>query len=246
MATARSSPRPGAVEHAYAGGARKVLAGSGACLEGDRVGPDADEVQVGGLVAAREVPYVEVGRPSQDRRAALVDHLDDVLLGGDVELPVVRSHAHGGDDLGVQYAVYEFMDRLIVTREGCFVSDEIHYREKPAYRLRGMYAHLHWQYNKPYALWSWNFEDWKEYIDLLARLRFNLLQIWSFVGSMPDPLSEGDHAFLQRIHEEQTASQLSTSLDESKKPELETDFDLSKLTDEQRQALMLYNMKGKS
>ena len=52
--------------------------------------------------------------------------------------------------------------------------------------------------------------------------------------------------FLQRIHEEQTASQLSTSLDESKKPELETDFDLSKLTDEQRQALMLYNMKGKS
>jgi len=132
--------------------------------------------------------------PLSEQEAFISTSLDNQRGGLEITLT-------GGDDLGVQYAVYELMDRLLVTREGCFISDEIHYRERPAFRLRGMYAHLHWQYNKSYALRSWKFEDWKEYIDLLARLRFNLLQIWSFVGSMPDPLSEGDRAFLSRLRD---------------------------------------------
>jgi hypothetical protein len=68
----------------------------------------------------------------------------------------------------------------------------------PRFRRRGVYAHQHWAYHRPYALRAWTAEDWKRYVDLLAHLRFNLLQLWTMAGLCPHPLSEEDRRFLLR------------------------------------------------
>src|SRR5207302_5614796 len=74
-------------------------------------------------------------------------------------------------------------------------------REQPAFTLRGMYVHLHWEYAHPYAVRSWGLEDWKRYVDILAYCHANLITIWSVVGLLPHPLSPDDRAYLERLRE---------------------------------------------
>jgi len=50
--------------------------------------------------------------------------------------------------------------------------------------------------------------------------------------------------FLKMIHEKQKAESFSTPINDTPPPD--DDFDLSQLTEEQRQAYMLFNTKGKS
>lgn len=71
----------------------------------------------------------------------------------------------------------------------------------PPFTQRGMYAHLHWSYNRPYALRSWTLDDWKRYVDLLAELGFNTLQIWPMMELLPHPLSAEDAAYLKQFAE---------------------------------------------
>lgn len=72
---------------------------------------------------------------------------------------------------------------------------------KPLFDLRGVYAHLHWAYNHPYALRSWTLDDWKRYIDFLAFLQVNLLQIWPMSSMLPLPLSDADRTYLKMYRE---------------------------------------------
>jgi len=71
-------------------------------------------------------------------------------------------------------------------------------RSKPRFARRGMYAHLHWQYQHPYALRSWSEEDWKRYIDLLSYFGCNQLQCWPMAATCPVPLSDRDRAYLDK------------------------------------------------
>jgi hypothetical protein len=105
----------------------------------------------------------------------------------------------GPDSHGTNYGVLDLASRFSAHPDTAL--DRLDVREKPRYALRGMHAHQHWQYNYPYALRSWKLEDWQRYIDLLAQLRFNLVQIWSAAGIIPDPPEAADQAYLDRYRE---------------------------------------------
>ena len=66
-------------------------------------------------------------------------------------------------------------------------------------RLLGMYVHMHWGYNYPYAARTWRIEDWAAYLDGLQALGYNLVQIWPMIDTMPLPLTESDRAHLQKM-----------------------------------------------
>ena len=63
----------------------------------------------------------------------------------------------------------------------------------------GMYVHMHWGYNHPYAARTWTLDDWHAYLGGLAALGYNLLQIWPMVDTMPFPLTPSDKAHLEKI-----------------------------------------------
>lgn len=63
----------------------------------------------------------------------------------------------------------------------------------------GMYIHLGWSYNHPYAARTWTLEDWRGYLDGLRRLGFNMVLIWPLLETMPEPLTPSDEACLQKI-----------------------------------------------
>ncbi|MCK4602126.1 MAG: hypothetical protein KAU28_06650, partial [Phycisphaerae bacterium] len=73
--------------------------------------------------------------------------------------------------------------------------------KSPANEVRGMYAHMHWAYKRPYSVRAWTLSDWKRYIDLLAFFGANRLQIWVVPDIMPYPLPAGDVRFLERLRE---------------------------------------------
>lgn len=106
--------------------------------------------------------------------------------------------AAGATERGTRHAVYALLRMLDVSRLPPVLPSDLSIQETPSFALRGMYAHQHWAYNHPYALRSWTVDDWKRYVDLLAILRVNLLQIWSMAGILPVPLSAEDEAFLRR------------------------------------------------
>jgi hypothetical protein len=106
--------------------------------------------------------------------------------------------AAGASDVGTRQAVYAIVRELDVARLPATLPADLDMIDKPAFALRGMYAHQHWAYNYPYALRTWKVEDWKNYVDLLALMRVNLFQIWSMAGILPVPLSPEDEAFLRR------------------------------------------------
>ena len=68
-------------------------------------------------------------------------------------------------------------------------------------RLCGMYVHMHWGYNHPYAARTWNLEDYRGYMDGLKRLGFNMLQIWPVIDTMPLPLTRSDREHLENMRQ---------------------------------------------
>ena len=106
--------------------------------------------------------------------------------------------AAGATDAGTRQAVYALMRELDVRELPPTLENDLNLVEKPAFALRGMYAHQHWDYAHPYALRTWTVEEWKRYVDILALMRVNLFQIWSMAGILPVPFSPEDEAFLRR------------------------------------------------
>jgi hypothetical protein len=102
---------------------------------------------------------------------------------------------------GANYALLDLVSRLAASAGGATLPVGVSVEERPAYRLRGMYAHTAWVYNHPYALRRWKIEDWKRYVDLLAYQRVNLLQIWNLISILPQPLSQGDRRYLEIFRE---------------------------------------------
>ncbi len=109
--------------------------------------------------------------------------------------------ASGASWRGVHYAILELVRRMSESPDGASVPRDLNLREKPSFALRAMYAHTAWVYHNPYALRSWTLEDWKRYVDLLAYLKVNVLQIWNLVSIMPQPLSDADRQYLAMFHE---------------------------------------------
>jgi len=65
----------------------------------------------------------------------------------------------------------------------------------------GMYVHMHWGYNHPYAARTWTIDDWRSYARGLASLGYNTIMLWPMNETMPDPLTPSDKAFLARIEQ---------------------------------------------
>ena len=133
----------------------------------------------------------------------------------DADLPaepqsyVLRAHpgdptriiAAGHDPQGTKYALVDLLRAIRFEGREAWIPGDLRITDRPHFGLRGMYAHLHWQYNHPYALRSWSLQDWKRYIDLLAYMKVNLFQIWTMAAICPNPLSSGDEAYLEKYHE---------------------------------------------
>lgn len=73
------------------------------------------------------------------------------------------------------------------------------YRVDKFKSLLGMYVHMHWGYNHPYAARTWTLEDWKDYLKGLNALGYNLLQIWPVIDTMPFPMTDSDRVHLKKI-----------------------------------------------
>ncbi|MHB1002133.1 MAG: hypothetical protein ACYC27_23070 [Armatimonadota bacterium] len=109
--------------------------------------------------------------------------------------------ANGYDAEGTKWALVDLLLLMDGSEDGLSVPDDLHISAAPGYRLRGMYAHLHWSYKYPYALRTWSIDDWKRYVDFLSYLKVNLFQFWTMAAILPVPLSEGDKAYLQKYYE---------------------------------------------
>jgi hypothetical protein len=66
-------------------------------------------------------------------------------------------------------------------------------------QMLGMYVHMHWGYNRPYAARSWTLGDWRSYAAGLSALGYNLIMIWPLCETMPDPLTPSDIAHLEKL-----------------------------------------------
>ncbi len=107
----------------------------------------------------------------------------------------------GADEEGLGRAVTELATRVRLAEDGTPSLPPGRWAGHPRFPLRGMYAHLHWQYAYPYALRTWQGADWRRYVDLLARMGFNLLQIWPMAGMLPLPLEPADRVYLEMYRE---------------------------------------------
>lgn len=127
-----------------------------------------------------------------------------VVLGADgFDLLIVPSGARvsAATWQGVQYGLLEMAMQLAKSQDGKSLPTNLHIREHPRYALRGVYAHTAWVYNYPFALRRWRLNDWKHYVDLLAYMRVNLLQIWNLVSILPQPLSQADRQYLSMFND---------------------------------------------
>ena len=104
--------------------------------------------------------------------------------------------AAGEEPHGSAFAIIELVKAIEFGGGQAWLEAPVDRVEKPWLKVRGIYAHQHWAYNYPWALRSWKFEDWRRYVDLLAYMRVNFLQIWSMCGICPVPLSKGDREYL--------------------------------------------------
>lgn len=112
-------------------------------------------------------------------------------------VPVVA--VAGSDPRGTKFALLDLLRSVVDTGAGPTLPDDLARRTAPANVLRAMYAHLHWSYERPYALRSWTEDDWRSYVDLLSHLGANVLQIWPMLGLMPMPLSAQDEETLRML-----------------------------------------------
>lgn len=104
-----------------------------------------------------------------------------------------------GEGRALKQAILEFLSRLDVARPGAPRTRAGEYPVRPLTEIRGLYAHQHWAYAYPYSLRTWKLRDWKAYIDFLAHLGLNRLQIWPMVDIMPHPFSKGDARYLAML-----------------------------------------------
>lgn len=102
---------------------------------------------------------------------------------------------------GINYGLLEAVKVLSAARGNAALSAELNRREIPRFGVRAMYAHTAWVYNRPFALRSWDEADWKRYVDLLAYMKVNVLQIWNLISIMPQPLGRADEAYLRMFRE---------------------------------------------
>lgn len=105
----------------------------------------------------------------------------------------------GSDPQGTKYGLLDLMRSVRVSKSGIYVPYKFSRCEAPYFKIRAMYAHLHWQYNRPYACRSWSLDDWKNYVDLLSHWGCNVLQIWPMLCLLPEPLSDQDQQYLSRF-----------------------------------------------
>lgn len=152
---------------------------------------------------------VVVGRSALDEFKASTPYAPDLKLPPDPQAYTLFVHpgrpalviAAGDDPQGTKYALVDLIREIGFDGTDAWLPVDLSRTEKPYFDLRGMYAHLHWQYDHPYALRSWSLEDWKRYVDLLAYMKLNLFQIWTMAAICPNPLSPGDEAYLNKYHE---------------------------------------------
>lgn len=69
----------------------------------------------------------------------------------------------------------------------------------PSNFKRGFYLHTSWEYAYPFAVRSWQTEDFERFFELLQLLDFNLVMFWPLTEAMPAPLSADDRAELERM-----------------------------------------------
>jgi hypothetical protein len=63
---------------------------------------------------------------------------------------------------------------------------------RSGFRHRGFYLHGCWKYNYPFAVRSWQREDYSAMFQLLRRLGFDRVMLWPVLEAVPMPLSEKD------------------------------------------------------
>lgn len=149
---------------------------------------DVDVIIAGDILSHRNriaIPaeYAEISRHPQSCLIAPAKHgKQDVLL------------VAGADEHGLGYGIQECYYQWSITGDISRIKKQFCY---PHFLKRGVYAHQHWAYNYPYALRSWKFEDWKNYLDILSFFRVNLFFIWPVASLLPMPLSRQDRSYLE-------------------------------------------------
>ena len=60
------------------------------------------------------------------------------------------------------------------------------------FQHRGFYLHGCWKYSYPFAVRSWQREDYNAMFHLLRRLGFDRVMLWPVLEAVPAPLSDQD------------------------------------------------------
>jgi hypothetical protein len=68
----------------------------------------------------------------------------------------------------------------------------------PCFEKRGIHPNG-WTHNYPYAFHSWREADWQKFIDLQTLQGVNLLMMFSYMETMPVPLSSEDQGYLEEM-----------------------------------------------
>jgi hypothetical protein len=63
---------------------------------------------------------------------------------------------------------------------------------KPAFQRRGFYLHGCWTFNYPFAVRTWQRDDYRQMFGLLKRLGFDTVMLWPVLEAVPPPLTDAD------------------------------------------------------
>jgi hypothetical protein len=72
---------------------------------------------------------------------------------------------------------------------------------KPAEQRRGFYLHACWMYNYPFAVRTWQREDYGRMFQLLKRLGYNTVMLWPCTEAAPAPISGADRRDLLKFRQ---------------------------------------------
>ncbi len=72
---------------------------------------------------------------------------------------------------------------------------------RPPTFKRGFYLHTSWEFAYPFAVRSWQREDFARFFALLQQLDFNLVMFWPLTEAMPAPLAPADRAELEAMRQ---------------------------------------------
>ncbi|HVF10760.1 MAG TPA: hypothetical protein VNA16_08155 [Abditibacteriaceae bacterium] len=76
-----------------------------------------------------------------------------------------------------------------------------------AFARRGFYLHACWEFAYPFAVKSWQHDDYARMFALLAHLGFNTVMLWPLSEAVPPPLSRDDAGYLENFRRIITAAQ---------------------------------------